>query len=99
MLARARECKQGLNFFIYLLTIPRFSGIILTTVAKCADGYGRNTSLPYGFYSVSGFYRFCSDLQPTYGAAMVSTGVLRYDKRGGPDNPVILSKLKNKRQQ
>ena len=25
---------------------------------------------------------------------MVSTGVLRYDKRGGPDNPVIMSNLK-----
>ena len=35
----------------------------------------------------------------SYGAAMVSTGVLRYDKRGGPDNPVIMSNLKNKRQQ
>ena len=35
----------------------------------------------------------------TYGAAMVSTGVRRYDKRGGLDNPVIMSNLKNKRQQ
>ena len=30
----------------------------------------------------------------TYGAAMVSTGVLRHDKRGGQDNPVKLSNLK-----
>ncbi len=30
---------------------------------------------------------------------MVSTGVLRYDKRGGQDNPVKLSNLNNKRQQ
>ena len=29
-----------------------------------------------------------------YGAAKVSTGVLRYDKRGGQDNPVKLSNLK-----
>ena len=35
----------------------------------------------------------------TYGAAMVSTGIRRYDKRGGLDNPVIMSNLKNKRQQ
>ena len=34
-----------------------------------------------------------------FGAAMVSTGVLRYDKRGGQDNPVKLSNLKIKRQQ
>ena len=34
----------------------------------------------------------------TYGAAMVSTGVLRYDKRSGPDNPVKMSNLNNKRQ-
>ena len=34
-----------------------------------------------------------------YGAVKVSTGVLRYDKRGGQDNPVKLSNLKNKRQQ
>ena len=30
----------------------------------------------------------------SYGAAKVSTGILRHDKRGGPDNPVILSNLK-----
>ena len=35
----------------------------------------------------------------SYGAVRVSTGILRYDKRGGLDNPVIMSKLKNKRQQ
>ena len=35
----------------------------------------------------------------SYGAVRVSTGILRYDKRGGPDNPVIMSNLKNKRQQ
>ena len=35
----------------------------------------------------------------THGDAMVSTGVLRYDKRGGLGNPVKLSNLKNKRQQ
>ena len=34
-----------------------------------------------------------------YGAAKVSTGILRYDKRGGPDNPDKMSNLKNKRQQ
>ena len=34
-----------------------------------------------------------------YGAAKVSTGVLRYDKRGGQDNPVKMSNLNNKRQQ
>ena len=28
-----------------------------------------------------------------YGAAMVSTGVLRYDKRSAPDNRVKMSKL------
>ena len=33
------------------------------------------------------------------GAVRVSTGILRYDKRGGPDNPVKMSNLKNKRQQ
>ena len=37
--------------------------------------------------------------QNRYGAAMVSTGVLRHDKRGGPNNPVKLFNLKNKRQQ
>ena len=35
----------------------------------------------------------------SYGAAKVSTGILRYDKRGGQDNPVKMSNLKNKRQQ
>ena len=35
----------------------------------------------------------------SYGAVRVSTGILRYDKRGGPDNPVKMSNLKNKRQQ
>ena len=35
----------------------------------------------------------------SYGAVRVSTGILRYDKRGGLDNPVIMSELKNKRQQ
>ena len=34
-----------------------------------------------------------------YGAVRVSTGILRYDKRGGQDNPVKMSNLKNKRQQ
>ena len=29
-----------------------------------------------------------------YGSAMVSTGVLRYDKRSAPDNRVKMSKLK-----
>ncbi len=29
-----------------------------------------------------------------YGGAKVSTGTLRYDKRGGQDNPVKMSKLK-----
>ena len=39
-------------------------------------------------------------LQPfPHGGAKVSTGVLRYDKRGGLGNPVKLSNLKNKRQQ
>lgn len=28
------------------------------------------------------------------GAAMVSTGAVRYDKRSGQDNPVKMSKLK-----
>ena len=35
----------------------------------------------------------------SYGAVRVSTGILRYDKRGGLGNPVKLSNLKNKRQQ
>ena len=35
----------------------------------------------------------------SYGLVRVSTGISRYDKRGGLDNPVIMSKLKNKRQQ
>ncbi len=30
----------------------------------------------------------------THGAVRVSTGILRYDKRGGLDNPVIMSNLK-----
>ena len=30
----------------------------------------------------------------THGPVMVSTGVLRYDKRGGPDNPDKLSDFK-----
>ena len=30
----------------------------------------------------------------SYGAVRVSTGILRYDKRGGLDNPVIMSTLK-----
>ena len=30
----------------------------------------------------------------TYGPVRVSTGILRYDKRGGLDNPVIMSNLK-----
>ena len=30
---------------------------------------------------------------------MVSTGILRHDKRGGQDNPVKMSNLNNKRQQ
>ena len=34
-----------------------------------------------------------------YGGAMVSTGTVRYDKRSGPDNPVKMSTLNNKRQQ
>ena len=34
-----------------------------------------------------------------YGGVMVSTGILRYDKRGGQDNPVKMSNLKIKRQQ
>ena len=34
-----------------------------------------------------------------HGAVRVSTGILRHDKRGGPDKPVKLSNLKNKRQQ
>ena len=38
-------------------------------------------------------------LPKSYGAVRVSTGILRYDKRGGPDNPVKMSNLKNKRQQ
>ena len=29
-----------------------------------------------------------------YGAAMVSTGVVKYDKRSAPDNRVKMSKLK-----
>ena len=33
------------------------------------------------------------------GGAMVSTGILRYDKRGEPGNLVNCLKLKNKRQQ
>ena len=36
---------------------------------------------------------------PVYGGVMVSTGILRYDKRGGQDNPVKMSNLKIKRQQ
>lgn len=35
----------------------------------------------------------------SYGAAMVSTGVSRYDKRSAPDNRVKMSNLNNKRQQ
>ena len=34
------------------------------------------------------------DTQKSYGAAMVSTGVLKYDKRSAPDNRVKMSKLK-----
>ena len=34
-----------------------------------------------------------------FGGVMVSTGILRYDKRGGQDNPVKMSNLKIKRQQ
>ena len=30
----------------------------------------------------------------SYGAVRVSTGILRYDKRGGLDNPVIMSTFK-----
>ena len=30
-----------------------------------------------------------------HGDAMVSTGIVRHDKRGGPGNPVIMPKLKN----
>ena len=33
-----------------------------------------------------------------YGGAMVSTGILRYDKRGEPGNLVNCPNLKNKRQ-
>ena len=40
----------------------------------------------------------CTSMR-SYGAAKVSTGVLRYDKRGGQDNPVKMSNLNNKRQQ
>ena len=34
-----------------------------------------------------------------YGGVMVSTGILRYDKRGGQDNPVKMSTFKIKRQE
>ena len=34
-----------------------------------------------------------------FGPVRVSTGILRYDKRGGQDNPVKMSNLNNKRQQ
>ena len=30
---------------------------------------------------------------PVYGGVMVSTGILRYDKRGGQDNPDKMSNL------
>ena len=36
---------------------------------------------------------------PVHGGVMVSTGILRYDKRGGQDNPVKMSNFKIKRQQ
>ena len=48
------------------------------------------------------FFQFLSIIIYTYkshGLVRVSTGILRYDKRGGLDNPVIMSNLKNKRQQ
>ena len=35
----------------------------------------------------------------SYGGVKVSTGSLRYDKRGGPGNPVKMPNLNNKRQQ
>ena len=34
------------------------------------------------------------NLGTLYGAAMVSTGVVKYDKRSAPDNRVKMSKLK-----
>ena len=37
-----------------------------------------------------------TDLYLLYGAAMVSTGVVKYDKRSAPDNRVKMSKLKQK---
>ena len=48
------------------------------------------------------FFHFLSIIiytNKSHGAVRVSTGILRYDKRGGPDNPVIMSTFKNKRQQ
>ena len=33
-------------------------------------------------------------MQLSYGSAMVSTGVVKYDKRSAPDNRVKMSKLK-----
>ena len=46
--------------------------------------------------SLNIIYNYCKELR---GAVRVSTGILRHDKRGGQDNPVKLSNLKNKRQQ
>ena len=38
-------------------------------------------------------------MKGAYGAATVSTGIVRYDKRSGLANPVIMANLNNKRQQ
>ena len=44
-------------------------------------------------YNIQHGHGLCPILS-TYGAAMVSTGVLKYDKRSAQDNRVKMSKLK-----
>ena len=52
-----------------------------------------------GAHGVSECRDASAKMHLSYGAAMVSTGILRHDKRGGQDNPVKMSNLNNKRQQ
>ena len=61
--------------------------------------YGHNAKKSFAPVDITAKKGYNIFTLKSYGAAMVSTGVLRYDKRGGPDNPVKMSKLKNKRQQ
>ena len=88
---------------LFLMSIPfllqsKFHKIILPKLVPDVKAFGQDASINASDAIRHNSYltnreTYCIINKLSHGPVMVSTGVLRYDKRGGQDNPVKMSKL------